>query len=146
MNETCPVCGNELAPDAAACPACGFKVLGTTQKFQPLDMHGSASPKPSIEDREAVLRVVRGPQTGMAFRLSGDRLTVGRSPQCDVFLNDMTVSRSHATIERAGEGFVITDDNSFNGVWVNNENKEAHELKAGDIVQIGAFCLVYQDE
>uniref|UniRef100_UPI002633FBB3 FHA domain-containing protein n=1 Tax=uncultured Ellagibacter sp. TaxID=2137580 RepID=UPI002633FBB3 len=66
--------------------------------------------------------------------------------QCDIFLNDMTVSRSHAVVEPTGDGCTITDDSSFNGVWVNNDNVEARELHEGDVVQIGAFCLVYREE
>ena len=94
----------------------------------------------------AALRVVRGPQTGTTFTLDDDLLSIGRSPQCGVFLNDMTVSRQHATIMRTERGRLITDEHSFNGVWVNNENVDAHLLQAGDIIQIGAFCLLYQEE
>ena len=75
--------------------------------------------------------------------LAADRLTVGRSPQCDIFLNDMTVSRMHATIERTPAGFRISDADSFNGLWVNNLNVKDADLRDGDIVQIGTFCLMY---
>ena len=67
--------------------------------------------------------------------------------QCDVFLNDMTVSREHAVIEPSTGTFSIRDTNSFNGVWVNNANiEESYTLVHGDIIQIGAFCLLYQEE
>jgi pSer/pThr/pTyr-binding forkhead associated (FHA) protein len=68
---------------------------------------------------------------------------VGRSPQCDIFLNDMTVSREHATIRPEAGEFVIKDSNSFNGIWINNQNVEEAVLEEGDIVQIGAFCLLF---
>ncbi len=94
----------------------------------------------------AALHVVRGPQTGVTYQLGDQALTIGRSPQCDLFLNDMTVSREHASVEPADGGYVIRDANSFNGVWVNNESVETRRLVSGDVIQIGAFCLVYKEE
>ncbi len=146
MSKNCPVCGNPVGTDDAACPSCGYKLLGTTQRFAPVTMAGEEVPAPRKASGRAMLRVVRGPQTGMAFALRDAPLSVGRSPQCDVFLNDMTVSRQHATISRTGAGYVITDEHSFNGVWVNNASAESHVLREGDVVQIGAFCLLYQEE
>ena len=55
----------------------------------------------------------------------------------------MTVSRMHATIERTPTGFRISDADSFNGLWVNNLNVKDADLRDGDIVQIGTFCLMY---
>ena len=88
---------------------------------------------------------MRGPQVGTVLELGSSDLSVGRSPECDIFLNDMTVSREHARILSTPEGYRIQDDNSFNGVWVNNENVAEASLHPGDIVQIGAFCLLFED-
>lgn len=146
MNERCPVCNGALEPQASACPHCGFKLLGSTQRFEPVAFTDevASTAKPTAE---AVLRVVRGPQTGVVYRLGDTTQVVGRSPQCDVFLNDMTVSREHAVIEPDDGGYVIRDENSFNGVWINNDNVDApRRLTQGDVVQIGAFCLLYQEE
>lgn len=144
---TCPVCGNELEDHAIACPHCGFKLVDATQKFEPIDLQAAnLIPKP-IEKAKAKLHVVRGPQTGVVFTLGDKPLTVGRSPQCDIFLNDMTVSRTHAVIEPTPEGgHLIRDDHSFNGVWVDNRSIDEHRLADGDVVQIGAFCLVYKED
>lgn len=57
----------------------------------------------------------------------------------------MTVSRSHAAVEREGDAYVIRDDNSFNGVWINGANVEAKVLVPGDLIQIGSFCLRYDE-
>ena len=146
MTEKCPVCNNELAPDDAACPHCGFKLLGSTQRFAPVALPDESFSPEAKPAAAAALRVVRGPQTGVSIQLGDAPQTIGRSPQRDVFLNDMTVSRQHATITRTERGRLITDEHSFNGVWVNNENVDAHLLQAGDIIQIGAFCLLYQEE
>ena len=147
MTEKCPVCNNELAPDDAACPHCGFKLLGSTQRFEPVSFGDDALPVAAAPQAAAALHVVRGPQTGVTYQLGDQALTIGRSPQCDLFLNDMTVSREHALIEPCEGGYAIRDTNSFNGVWVNNDSVDApRKLQDGDVIQIGAFCLLYQEE
>lgn len=145
MNEKCPVCNNEVQEHALSCPACGFKFLGSTQSFEPLNINGddvikSARRAPTT----AVLRVIRGPQIDMIYPLKKDSYTLGRDPKCDIFLNDMTVSRIHANILRSELGYRIEDANSFNGVWINNKSIDSAHLQNDDIIQIGAFCLLYE--
>ena len=135
MTETCPVCGATLNPDASACPTCGFKLLGATQSFKPFPIEGRDVPATDHPQHQFVLRVVKGPQIGMVYRLGNAPMSVGRNPQCIA-----------EVVEPTGDGYTITDDSSFNGVWVNNDNVEARELHEGDVVQIGAFCLVYREE
>lgn len=147
MNEKCPVCGGSVTADDAACPSCGFKLLGATQRFSPITTETSASaPDAASSRRRAHLRVIRGPQPEVVFELGAEPMTIGRNPQCDVFLNDMTVSRAHAVIEPRGTGFAVTDTDSFNGVWVNNVSVESAPLHSGDVLQIGVFCLAYEEE
>lgn len=146
MAETCPVCGNPVTPDNAACPVCGFKLLGSTQRFQPVAMEAAPAPAPAVKDKTGYLRVVRGPQPEVTFKLPRTTLSVGRNPKCDIFLNDMTVSRNHASIVPCAEGYRVRDENSYNGLWVNNVSVEECVLSPGDIVQIGVFCLVYEEE
>lgn len=146
MNSVCPVCSSPVDAQAAVCPQCGFKLLGSTQRFEPVTLPGEAVAAAEAPQAAAVLHVVRGPQTGVSYQLGDKELSIGRSPQCDLFLNDMTVSRQHASIEPAEGGYVIRDANSFNGVWVDNKSIDAHQLKDGDVIQIGAFCLVYKEE
>ena len=143
---TCPVCSNPIDPQAAACPQCGFKLLGSTQRFEPVSLGDDTLPVAAAPQAAAALHVVRGPQTGPTYQLDDQTLSIGRSPQCDLFLNDMTVSREHATVEPVDGGYIIRDANSFNGVWVNNDSVEERRLVSGDVVQIGAFCLVYKEE
>ena len=141
---TCPVCNAILSDSDSACPVCGFKFIGKTQAFAPIAMNPTENLASHTLLDEATFTIVKGPQVGNVFRLSADALTIGRSPQCDIFLNDMTVSRMHATLQRTPDGYVIIDADSFNGLWVNNLNVKEAELKDGDVVQIGTFCLVYQ--
>ena len=147
MTQTCPVCRNSVAADAAVCPNCGFKLAGSTQAFKPVVSEDLATPVINVPPiTKSALRVVRGPQIEMVYPLAGKKLVIGRNPQCDIFLNDMTVSRQHAVISPAGESFKIEDTNSFNGVWVNDEVVDSAVLKPGDMVQLGVFCLVYEQE
>lgn len=147
MKEMCPVCNNEVQANAAACPICGFKFLGSTQSFEPLKINGEEVIKTARKTpTTAVLRVLRGPQIDMVYPLKKDSYTIGRDPKCDIFLNDMTVSRTHATITRSDAGYRIEDANSFNGVWINNKNIDSSTLQNDDIIQIGVFCLLYEED
>lgn len=144
MEKTCPVCRGEVSPLDSACPSCGFKLHGVTEEFKPVALpHESGGMPTAAERRPAALTVLKGPQVGVSIGLldGSGSLTVGRSPECEVFLNDMTVSRRHAVIEPTPSGWKITDQNSFNGIWINNKNVTSAVLKEGDIIQIGAFCL-----
>lgn len=144
MPTTCPVCASEIDDDAAVCPYCGYKILGSTQSFKPIQIGTNGSDSDDAKRHVGELRIVRGPQTGIAIELRNGSLTLGRDPQCDIFLNDMTVSRNHARIDVRSEGCVLTDTNSYNGVWVNDKMIESCLLKSGDVIQIGAFCLVFR--
>ena len=75
------------------------------------------------------------------FPLESDFIEIGRYPQCGVMLNDMTVSRVHAEMEKINGEWTITDRDSFNGVWVNNEAIKNAVLNPGDLLQIGCFVL-----
>ena len=79
MSENCPICNNPLPAGAAACPNCGFKLLGST---------------------------LIAPENGK---------------------------------------YLISDSNSYNGVWINNKSVDSAILHDGDIIQIGVFCLLYQE-
>ena len=145
MTEKCPICNNDITPGTSVCPACGYKLPGSTVEFKPINIGDGDKSTDSGQERFGELRVVRGPQTGIDISIRGGKLSIGRDPQCDIFLNDMTVSRHHAAIETDEKGSVISDTNSFNGVWVNDKSIDHCLLKAGDVIQIGAFCLVYRE-
>ena len=121
-------------------------MLGKTQEFKPISIDTAKRKSFDVAPSEAVLKVVRGPQTGVVYKLDRDRVTIGRSPNCDVFLNDMTVSRTHAHLQREEDCYVISDDNSYNGVWVNNQDIQTKALATGDFIQIGTFCLLYEEK
>lgn len=145
MAQQCPICMNEIADGGAVCEQCGYRVPGVTESFKPVKLEDGGSDGDAAPSHRYDLRVVRGPQTGIDIDLRDGTLSMGRDPQCDIFLNDMTVSRRHAEIEVGAQGCIIRDKNSYNGVWVNDRMVEACALKPGDVVQIGAFCLIYRE-
>ena len=92
----------------------------------------------------ALLVVLRGPNTGARFLLDDDEVTSGRHPESDIFLDDVTVSRRHATFRRDTGKFVVTDVGSLNGTYVNRERiEQSWALQTGDEVQIGKYRLVF---
>jgi pSer/pThr/pTyr-binding forkhead associated (FHA) protein len=72
-----------------------------------------------------------------------DATRIGRHPDSDIFLDDITVSRRHAEIRRNGGSFALHDVGSLNGTYVNRERVEEAELRSGDEIQIGKFKLVF---
>ncbi|MFM9371179.1 FHA domain-containing protein [Streptomyces sp. Da 82-17] len=92
----------------------------------------------------ALLVVRRGPNSGSRFLLDGELTTAGRHPQSDIFLDDVTVSRSHVEFRRGADGtFTVADVGSLNGTYVNRERIDSVPLSNGDEVQIGKYRLVF---
>lgn len=90
------------------------------------------------------LAVLSGGASGAVFAIAEGAVTIGRSPACDVFLDDVTVSREHARVERRGDRVVLQDLGSLNGTYVNRRRIDGGEaLHNGDELQIGKFRLTY---
>ena len=96
-----------------------------------------------LHDGSALLLVQKGPNAGARYLLNSDLVTVGRNPDNDIFLDDVTVSRKHAQFLRNGLVFSVRDVGSLNGTYVNGELAEQTELVNGDSVQIGKYRLLY---
>jgi pSer/pThr/pTyr-binding forkhead associated (FHA) protein len=77
------------------------------------------------------------------FTPAAGQTTIGRSPDCDIFLDDVTVSRRHAEFVRVADGFSVRDVGSLNGTYVNRERIDEATLAGGDEVQVGKYRLVY---
>ncbi len=91
----------------------------------------------------ALLIVQRGPNAGSRFLLNTDQVSAGRHQDSDIFLDDISVSRKHATFTRTPDGTVLTDRGSLNGTYVNKDLVDSTLLRHGDEVQIGKFRLIY---
>ena len=92
---------------------------------------------------KAMLFIAKGPAKGSRFLITAEGVTVGRASQCSVFLDDVTVSRSHATITKQADGFLLKDEGSLNGTYVNNISITQHLLASGDQFQIGKFHFLF---
>ncbi|MBM6755870.1 FHA domain-containing protein [Collinsella tanakaei] len=99
----------------------------------------------SAKNPTPVLTIIKGPQTGNTFELEGTETTIGRDPANAIFLNDMTVSRSHAKIIKNAAGVMIEDLGSLNGTWVDGAIVNSAPLHDGSSVQIGTFTLIYHE-
>lgn len=86
--------------------------------------------------------VEKGPRKGMSFLLKDGNTTVGRHPDSDIFLNDVTVSRHHCRFVTSGDELTVEDSGSTNGTYVNDERVDSAKLQAGDEVLIGRFHFV----
>ncbi len=116
----------------------------TTAKLAALDEDDG--PTLSLDDLPAdtgLLVVARGPNAGSRFLLDQDVVRIGRHPDADILLDDVTVSRQHAEMRRRGEGFVVADAGSLNGTYLNRRRVEEAALHDGDELQIGKFRLVF---
>jgi pSer/pThr/pTyr-binding forkhead associated (FHA) protein len=108
-----------------------------------LGMQGGAASEPAAGRAVPMLVTVRGPNTGSRYLLTEDVTVVGRHPDSDILLDDVTVSRRHAEFQRTGGGFNVSDLGSLNGTYVNRERVESAALVDRDEIQIGKFRLVF---
>ncbi len=90
-----------------------------------------------------MLVVKRGPNAGSRYVLEGAITKVGRHPDSDIFLDDITVSRRHVQIRREDSTFLLRDVGSLNGTYVNRQRVDTTQLANGDELQIGKFKLTF---
>ena len=152
----CPNCGFLNADEANFCQSCGTPLAQQTQVHQkessttatyrvgetgeliPVDVEEMAT-----HGHAAVVIRSGGNRVGESFPLEGDRMTVGRRPDSDVFLDDVTVSSDHALVVKRGGDFYLDDLGSLNGTYVNRRRIESHKLADGDELQIGKYKLTF---
>jgi pSer/pThr/pTyr-binding forkhead associated (FHA) protein len=145
----CPECGFQSPEAANFCARCGALLARdmrdeTTQSIDPTELTAEHAAAPATESSGPAL-VVRagGGRAGDRFVPAGERTLIGRSPDCDIFLDDVTVSRRHAELIRDGARISIRDLGSLNGTFVNRRRIESAELEDDDEVQIGKYRLTY---
>jgi pSer/pThr/pTyr-binding forkhead associated (FHA) protein len=125
--------GDEARPSASTAQ---YDIADTGEQEAVKSASAGESPGPHL-----VIRT--GGRAGDSFTLEGERLTVGRDTDSDVFLDDVTVSRNHAVLVRRGGSLHIDDLGSLNGTYVNRRRIESQKLTNGDELQIGKFKLTY---
>ena len=150
----CPECGFANADGANYCQKCGAflaeaeKQEGDTTATYQLDETGELKPvdMEQVAAEGATLAIrAGGGRAGEVFAVAGERMTIGRSPEAEVFLDDVTVSRNHALLVRRRDGLYIDDLGSLNGTYVNRRRIESHRLQNGDELQVGKYKLTYLD-
>ena len=158
----CSQCGSQNADDAKFCSQCGTPIAPTSGSA-PSDSTATitfGAPAKSENDERASLNpadaaavdalpagsallvVQRGPGAGSRYLLDSDLSTVGRHPESDIFLDDITVSRRHVEFRR-DSGFRVHDVGSLNGTYLNGDRVDDAELQNGDEVRIGKFRLIF---
>jgi pSer/pThr/pTyr-binding forkhead associated (FHA) protein len=149
----CNHCGHRNPPESAFCSSCGSTLDLKGDRTVTLTAVDPLQDAPGTEDdivvtvgdlpRGAAVLIVRsGAQAGDRFALSAGETRLGRHPDSEIMLDDITVSRRHAAIENTPEGYVVTDAGSLNGTYVNQERIERAVLHHGDELQVGKFRLV----
>ena len=147
----CPECGFQNPEAANYCSRCGALLVKdepgseTTMSYTPEDAEDGAALTLEELGTEGPALVVRsgGGRAGEHFVPQGERTTIGRSPDCDIFLDDVTVSRKHAMLVRRDDAYYIEDQGSLNGTFLNRRRIESGRLENGDELQSGKYKLSF---
>jgi hypothetical protein len=162
----CRKCGHDNAAGANFCSSCGTPLTGERgasaagDRLRRDQLEDTTVSLSLVEDREALaaelgdvldqlpegtgmLVVRRGPNAGSTFALDKAETTVGRHPDSDIFLDDVTVSRRHAVLSRTDGGYRVADVGSLNGTYVDHERVEQAELTDMQELQVGRFVLTF---
>ena len=150
----CNQCGHRNPPSSAFCSSCGSPLDSLADRTVTLTAIDPLQEAPGAEDdivipvgqlptEVGVLIVRAGAQAGERFQLVDLVTRLGRHPDSEIMLDDITVSRRHAEVQRTAEGYMVADSGSLNGTYVNQERVERAALRHGDEVQIGKFRLVF---
>jgi hypothetical protein len=146
----CRRCGHENEAAANFCSSCG-EPLGegdTTVSLELIENRRALEQElgdvlDQLPDGLGMLVVRRGPNAGSTFVLEGETTNVGRDPESHIFLDDVTVSRHHAVIEREADSYQLRDLGSLNGTYVDHERIDTATLTDMNEVQVGRFVLTF---
>ena len=147
----CARCGHANQPDARFCSSCGASLEAAadenTLTLQAVEAAGEedelAAYLEGLPAGVGLLVVRHGPDAGSSFRLENDHTNVGRHPDSEIFLDDITVSRRHVVLDRTPAGYVVRDVGSLNGTYVNHERADEATLRHCDELQIGRYRLSF---
>jgi pSer/pThr/pTyr-binding forkhead associated (FHA) protein len=156
----CNRCGHRNPEGSNFCSSCGAvleRLSGsdpavTTITLAPVEAAGEVADEEvtvvvgDVPAGIGLLVVKRGPNAGSRFTLEFGKTTIGRHPDSDIFLDDVTVSRRHAEVHHDGPTFTVNDVGSLNGTYLNRERIEQADLHSGDELQVGKFRLVFLHE
>jgi hypothetical protein len=147
----CPECGFQNLESANYCSRCGALLVteeavdDPTMTFSAEELEeegGVGLEELGVEGPTLVVRSGGG-RAGEQFPLERTQTTIGRTPDCDIFLDDVTVSRRHAIVAKGARTFTLEDLGSLNGTFLNRHRIEQADLENGDEVQIGKYRLIF---
>jgi hypothetical protein len=144
----CQECGFQNPESANYCSRCGALLprgepaAETTQTFAPEEIGDIEHEDLGIEGPALVVRAGGG-RAGESFKPCGQRTRIGRSPECEIFLDDVTVSRNHAVLVEQDGKFLVEDQGSLNGTFVNRRRIDSAPLAEGDELQIGKYRMTF---
>ena len=145
----CQECGFQNPEAANYCARCGALLqkgevsVETTQSLLPEEV-GELDHEPVVGlDGPALVVRQGGGRAGESFHPTGERTRIGRSPECEIFLDDVTVSRNHAVLIARTAGYVVEDLGSLNGTFVNRRRIDTAVLQGGDELQIGKYRMTF---
>ncbi len=149
----CPECGFLSDEGANYCQRCGALLprgedssdepvtatyrIDEARELVPMELDEVKAHGPALVIRTG------GGRAGESFPVDRERMTIGRRPDSNVFLDDVTVSRDHALLLRRSDHWYLDDCGSLNGTYVNRSRIESHRLQEGDELQIGKYKLTY---
>jgi FHA domain/zinc-ribbon domain len=147
----CPECGFQNPEASNYCSKCGALLVhdasgaDTTMTFTPEEEAEEAGVSLDEIRTKGPALVVRsgGGRAGETYHPDSEYTTIGRSPDCGIFLDDVTVSRRHAVLQERNGTFVIEDQGSLNGTFVNRKRVDSAKLEDGDELQIGKYRLTF---
>ena len=154
MSVFCQKCGHRNIGDAFFCSSCGgalevdgdktvviAKVDSLQDALGPQD--NASVDLQSLPQHFGTLMVRSGPQAGQRFVLDAPLTKLGRHPESEISLDDISVSRRHAEIERQSTEYVLRDVGSMNGTYVNQKRVDGVVLQQGDEILVGRFRLIF---
>ncbi|HEX5642031.1 MAG TPA: FHA domain-containing protein [Thermoleophilia bacterium] len=145
----CPECGSRNSEGASFCVRCGASLIAdqpesaTTLSYMPGEDDGEITPFAACADDACLVIRSGGGRAGETYPLRDERVAIGRHPDAKIFLDDVTVSRNHAVVVREGLAWVIVDEGSLNGTFVNRRRADRTVLSDGDEIQIGKYKLIF---
>ena len=145
----CSECGFQNPEAANYCSRCGALLTKgeasgeTTQAFSADELVDNLDAEDFGLEGPALVVRSGGGRAGESFRPSGERTRIGRSPDCEIFLDDVTVSRNHAVLIDRDGTFVVEDQGSLNGTFVNRHRIESTPLEEGDELQVGKYRMTF---
>ena len=146
----CPECGFQNPEASGYCAKCGASLFRdepgqSTQQFTPAGDEATAGVVEVAVDGRAIVVRGGGGRPDETVALTSERVTIGRSPDCDIFLDDITVSRLHAIVMGRADGVWVQDQKSLNGTFINRKRVDEARLEDADELRVGRYRLTFLD-